>query len=323
LKEDNEWLTTTCLLALNSLIELFSAFFMDISFLLGEFLNLLVSCILQENESLARIGATCFLQLVMTNGAKFDEQMWSLVCNKLSHILENNSPSELTAKPLSEAQRHFSESSNGSESEAPRSPTMATAKALRSKCTVQLGLIEALNEIAFTHYLSLTTEHLSSLLDSLEKCYAFCILVNHDATIRLKTERLALVDLLLRKETTAVSCYLRVLFRMYGEKQKDSATRNQIAEPRLMTKCTEIITDYVTRIADNNKPENKKIISAYNQIIIQIIKGILDLYDEQLRSHTKTLYPLLCELITCDQSKDLRTLLRKVMLRIGQLHALI
>jgi len=110
---------------------------------------------------------------------------------------------------------------------------------------------------------------------------------------------------------------------MYGEKQKDSATRNQIAEPRLMTKCKEIITDYATRIAENNKPENKKIISAYNQIIIQIIKGILDLYDEQLRSHTKTLYPLLCELITCDQSKDLRTLLRKVMFRIGQLHALI
>ncbi|PRP78307.1 brefeldin A-inhibited guanine nucleotide-exchange protein [Planoprotostelium fungivorum] len=329
LKEDNEWLTTTCLLALNSLIELFSAFFVDISFLLGEFLNLLVSCILQENESLARIGATCFLQLVMTNGTKFDEEMWTLVCTKLSHILENNSPVELTSHS-SDFQKIVSDTPaspvivEGTEDISSRSTMVTTAKGLRSKCTVQLGLIEALNEIAFTHYLSLTTDHLSALLDSLEKCYAFCRQVNHDPTIRIRIEKYGLVDLMLRKETTAVSCYLRVLFRMYGETQKDSAKRNQLAEARLFTKCSEIITDYMKRFGDSAsvKVDNKKIITVYNHIIIQIIKGLLETYDEQLKKHTSSLYPLLCELILCDQSKDLRVVLRKMMIRMGTIHEL-
>ncbi|PRP79080.1 brefeldin A-inhibited guanine nucleotide-exchange protein 2-like [Planoprotostelium fungivorum] len=320
LKEDNEWLTTTCLLALNSLIELFSAFFVDISFLLGEFLNLLVSCILQENESLARIGATCFLQLVMTNGTKFDEEMWTLVCTKLSHILENNSPVELTSHS-SDFQKIVSDTPaspvivEGTEDISSRSTMVTTAKGLRSKCTVQLGLIEALNEIAFTHYLSLTTDHLSALLDSLEKCYAFCRQVNHDPTIRIRIEKYGLVDLMLRKETTAVSCYLRVLFRMYGETQKDSAKRNQLAEARLFTKCSEIITDYMKRFGDSAsvKVDNKKIITVYNHIIIQIIKGLLETYDEQLKKHTSSLYPLLCELILCDQSKDLRVTGKKTL----------
>jgi len=331
LKEDNEWLTTTCLLALNSLIELFSAFFMDISFLLSDFLTLLVSCILQENESLARIGATCFLQLVMTNGNKFDEEMWSLVCIRLSHILENNSPLELTTNSA-EFQKIISSDTPPStpvlkdnDIDGPkRSNVVTTAKGLRSKCTVQLGLIEALNEIAFTHYLSLTTSHLSTLLDSLEKCYVFCRQVNHDPTVRIRIEKYGLVDLMLRKETTAVSCYLRVLFRMYGETQKDSITRNEIAESRLFTKCSEIILDYMRRFGDSAsvKVDNKKIITVYNHIIIQIIKGLMEIYDEQLKKHTSTLYPLMCELILCDQSKDMRIILRKIMLRMGTLHEL-
>eukprot|EP01117_Protostelium_nocturnum_P012512 TRINITY_DN4612_c0_g1_i4.p1 TRINITY_DN4612_c0_g1~~TRINITY_DN4612_c0_g1_i4.p1 ORF type:complete len:1640 (+),score=303.31 TRINITY_DN4612_c0_g1_i4:223-5142(+) len=297
LKGDNEWLTTTCLLALNSLIDLFCSFFNEISFLLGEFLNLLASCILQENESLATIGATCFLQLVMTNGSRFDDAMWTLVCSRLAHILENNSPTELlvvsndtnssgtkTRLPTEDNERQI-EAEVENEMKQSKTNSTTSTKALRSKCTVQLGLIEALNEIAFAHYSSLTTDHLSSLLDSLEKCYAFCREVNHNPTLRSKIERSGLVDLLLRKETTAVSCYLRVLFRMFAETIKDSETRNQIAESRLLLKCQEVILDYIDRFGDSNpnKAEQKKIITAYNHIIVQILKGILELHDAQVR----------------------------------------
>jgi brefeldin A-inhibited guanine nucleotide-exchange protein len=234
LKEDNEWLTTTCLLALNSLIDLFATFFNDISFLLGEFLSLLASCILQENESLARIGATCFLQLVMTNGNKFDEEMWTLVCTRLAYILENNAPVELiqteqqqtgstTAANSGGDQKNGEQQfstiaiATGAQSQAPSSTTNVTtspaspaatkessvisksaetkmptavAKVIRGKCTVQLGLFEALNEIAFTHYSSLTTQHLESLLDSLERGYVFCRQANHNPELRAKVEKL-------------------------------------------------------------------------------------------------------------------------------------
>ena len=43
--EDNEWLTTTCLNALNSLVDIFSHFFSLISFLIDELFFLLVTCV--------------------------------------------------------------------------------------------------------------------------------------------------------------------------------------------------------------------------------------------------------------------------------------
>jgi hypothetical protein len=52
-----------------------------------------------DNESLARIGATCLLQLVMTNGFKFDGEMWTLCCDKFQLILDKNIPSELLSTP--------------------------------------------------------------------------------------------------------------------------------------------------------------------------------------------------------------------------------
>lgn len=48
-----------------------------------------------DNESLARIGATCLLLLGMGNGPKFTEEQWTLVCTKFSTILTSNIPREL------------------------------------------------------------------------------------------------------------------------------------------------------------------------------------------------------------------------------------
>lgn len=262
-KQDNEWLTTTCLPALNSLVELFSEYYITVSFLLNELLALLVSCILQgmlfcyeldlvafcitvvslcahlvvfhylllhhiDNESLARIGATCFLQLVMTNGPKFDEEMWGLVCASLSQILNKNTPKELLnndessngenqASPASPAppatpttstpEQHASGVSgqaNGDTSPRGRKshdqdgltrkqtiPIIAKQpntiyKAIKGKCTVQLGLIEAMNEIAFTHYPNLSTQHLITLVDSFEGCYHFYRDLNNNPLLKAK-----------------------------------------------------------------------------------------------------------------------------------------
>ena len=97
IKEDNEWLTTTCLSALTRLIDLFSFFFDRLRFLSDEYLVLLASCTLQENESLARIGATCLLQFVVANAGRWDSGKWWTICATFLHVLENNTCSELLA----------------------------------------------------------------------------------------------------------------------------------------------------------------------------------------------------------------------------------
>jgi hypothetical protein len=229
--------------------------------------------IAQDNESLARIGSTYFLQLVMTNGTKFNEEMWTSVCAKLQFILNKNSPEEvlkLMDQKQSEDKKDFPQSisseelmsdsgelpttplhqsqstpagvtptksplipgssstpnkrehrlsmdvtgaislqspltssistptkrvaqvlrptqsfevaskplTNSTEIQALKKSSQATkptppsaTKIARGRCTVQLGTIESLNEIAFTHYSHLTTEHLVILLDTLSACY--------------------------------------------------------------------------------------------------------------------------------------------------------
>jgi len=202
------------------------------------------------------------------------------------------------------------------------------SKLARGKCTVQLNFIESLNEIAFTHYSNLTTEHLVILLDTLNNCYR--ISPDKDILQVVKPPNAIsseILDLLIREETTAISCYFRLLFRMYAEAGKDSSERIAISEPRLTKKCHEVLTEYIqTGVDVNNKyannPEVEKVITAYWQIISQILKGILDLYDEQFMKHLAFFYPTMCELIV-SPSKDLRQVLRDIFTKVGKMKNLV
>ena len=95
LKEDNEWLTSTCLNALSLFVKIFSHFFNRVNFLLDDCLALLTSCILQENQHLASIGTTCLLQLVMLNGMKWTDNMWTRICFTIQYIITCNRSVEL------------------------------------------------------------------------------------------------------------------------------------------------------------------------------------------------------------------------------------
>ena len=118
LKEDNEWLTSTCLNALTLFVKLFSEYFDIVNFLLDDCLALLTSCILQENHHLASIGATCFSQLIMQNGKKWTPDMWKTICITIEFIIQNNRSIELLtiSKPssseISKENHHNNESDN-------------------------------------------------------------------------------------------------------------------------------------------------------------------------------------------------------------------
>jgi len=133
-------------------------------------------------------------------------------------------------------------------------------------------------------------------------------------------------DLLLRKEITTISCFLRVLLRMFSETEKDSSSRVEIAEKLLVLKCTEIISDYVRDAVDKDfhskEVEVKRVISAYTPIIVQILRGFLDFYDNQFDKHLTLFYPLLNELMLTE-SRDIRQVLRSIFLRIGKIRSII
>jgi len=243
-----------------------------------------------------------------------------------NHISENGI-SEQSETNSSQKSTRTSNTQDGTES-APTKRKTETQKAgldmklIRGKSIVQLSLVEELNNIAFTHYSSLTTDHLVMLLDSLQSCYNFSRTSNNNTHLQKELIKSGLRDLLIRKETTTISCYLRVLFRMYGETLKDSENRIAVSEDRLIKMCSEILVTYIqqNQILQNNiqipNTEIKRVATAYANIVVQILKGILDLYDAQFMKHLTLYYPLFCDLVLHD-NKDIREQLRFAFLRVG------
>jgi len=146
--------------------------------------------------------------------------------NKVS-LSDENSQKEGTQKTL-----HLSTALKSSKEDVNKGVKATNMKLVKGKCTVQLGLIEALNEIVFTHYSNLNTSHLETILGSLYSCYEFANVANNDSLLQSKLQKTGIQDLLLRQETMAIASYFRILFRMYAETVKDSERRSQIAQEK-------------------------------------------------------------------------------------------
>ncbi|VDL61592.1 unnamed protein product [Hymenolepis diminuta] len=87
----SEWLNTTCNHALYSVVDIFSQFFDKIAD------DLLVQRDekLQDHEQLARSGTSCLETIVLTNGAKFDAEKWTMTVNLLVDLFKTTIPHEL------------------------------------------------------------------------------------------------------------------------------------------------------------------------------------------------------------------------------------
>ena len=55
--------------------------------MLTQLLDLLVECVGQPNESVARLGCSCIKHLLTSSGPNFTEQMWSIACNGLKQAV--------------------------------------------------------------------------------------------------------------------------------------------------------------------------------------------------------------------------------------------
>ncbi len=86
---DNEWLSSTCLKAFQYLVSIYRSFFSRIAFLLPEYLELLCSCVMVDNnEMLAEYGSSCFLSLVLDNKASWSAAQLTTICRALLHMLK-------------------------------------------------------------------------------------------------------------------------------------------------------------------------------------------------------------------------------------------
>jgi brefeldin A-inhibited guanine nucleotide-exchange protein len=97
------WLSTTMIQALRHMITLFTHYFESLEWMLDRFLNLLILCICQENDTIARIGSNCLQQLILQNVAKFTAEHWTKIVGAFVELFDRTTAYELftAAAPLS------------------------------------------------------------------------------------------------------------------------------------------------------------------------------------------------------------------------------
>ncbi|TGZ85018.1 Sec7-domain-containing protein [Ascodesmis nigricans] len=96
------WLSTTMIQALRNLIALLTHYFDTLERLLDGFLELLVTCICQENDTIARIGSSCLQQLILQSVDKLQPEHWAKIVSAFVQLFETTTADALfTAVPIS------------------------------------------------------------------------------------------------------------------------------------------------------------------------------------------------------------------------------
>lgn len=100
------WLSTTLIQALRNMVALFTHYFDSLNGLLSGILGLMVSCICQENDTIARIGRSCLQQLILQNMSEFTDTHWHQVTEAFGTLFQLTTANELfESDPLKQGRR--------------------------------------------------------------------------------------------------------------------------------------------------------------------------------------------------------------------------
>ncbi|KZF23347.1 transport protein sec71 [Xylona heveae TC161] len=94
-EELSVWLSTTMIQALRNMITLFTHYFKSLEYMLDRFLELLILCICQENDTIARIGSNCLQQLILQNVTKFTDEHWNQTVGAFVELFDRTTAHQL------------------------------------------------------------------------------------------------------------------------------------------------------------------------------------------------------------------------------------
>ncbi|XP_053693432.1 brefeldin A-inhibited guanine nucleotide-exchange protein 1 [Sabethes cyaneus] len=161
-------------------------------------------------------------------------------------------------------------------------------------------------------YSYLNTPHLLQLIDCLLQSHRFAkkFNSNHDQRNVLWKAGFkgSLKPNLLKQETQSLACVLRILFKMYSD---ESRRRDwQDIEKRLIAVCTEAFDYFLSLQSEPHR-------DAWTSLLLLVLTRLLKMPDSRFAAHISSYYVLMCDLMCFDLKPELRTVLRRVFLRIS------
>uniref|UniRef100_A0A182IX62 Uncharacterized protein n=1 Tax=Anopheles atroparvus TaxID=41427 RepID=A0A182IX62_ANOAO len=161
-------------------------------------------------------------------------------------------------------------------------------------------------------YTYLNTPHLLQLVDCLLQSHRFAKQFNSNNDQRTVLWKAgfkgSLKPNLLKQETQSLACVLRILFKMYSD---ESRRRDwQDIEGRLIGVCTEALDYFLSLPSEPHR-------DAWTSLLLLVMTRLLKMSDARFAAHIASYYVFLCDLTCVDLKPELRTVLRRVFLRIS------
>lgn len=263
------WLSTTMVEALRSLVQLYTTFFDRLDHMLIGYLDLLSSCICQENDTLARIGSACLQQLVIENANNFERRHWTEVVKTFKYLFKTTTAEQLFSQSHEAVEEEtaaadiqtsvfdnagvpsLADSASIVETIPASTGTSTTNlvvppakkkefKALIVKCVLQLLLIEAVSELLNKNkkvYNAMPVAQIFELLQLLKDSWLFAKKFNSDRELRISLWKMGFMKQLpnlLRQEVASASGHVSVLLKIYGDRKLDDETNKDEIISRLI-----------------------------------------------------------------------------------------
>uniref|UniRef100_A0A674F3G7 SEC7 domain-containing protein n=1 Tax=Salmo trutta TaxID=8032 RepID=A0A674F3G7_SALTR len=161
-------------------------------------------------------------------------------------------------------------------------------------------------------YRYLTSDQLFKLLDCLLESHRFAKAFNSNNEQRTVLWKAGFKGKskpnLLKQETNSLACGLRILFRMYTDASRKAAWEE--VQRRLLNGCSEALAYFLTLTSESHR-------EAWTNLLLLFLTKVVKISNDRFKAHASRYYPLLCEIMQFDLIPELRAVLRKFFLRIG------
>eukprot|EP00850_Spirogloea_muscicola_P020805 SM000227S07451 [mRNA] locus=s227:195203:204622:+ [translate_table: standard] len=205
--------------------------------------------------------------------------------------------------------------------------TFHVSRTVRTKCYVQLLLLQALQVMQQQHWQQLDTSHKRQLLDSAQQMVDFAATYDSDIDLRQQMAQTSSdrpPPSLLRQEVESTELYLSALFKVVeeggradGQPQAESLAEE--AEGRLVQFCTQVLegASRLQSLEDSTRQaERQHAMLLRAPIVVMVLVAMSSMQAPLLKKHLEVLYPHCTRLICSDQLEVRKALGRLLQSRL-------
>lgn len=351
------WLSTTLIQALRNMIALFTHYFDTLNIQLDGYLNLLVSCICQENDTIARIGKSCLDQLIKQNMTKFDQSHWDKITDSFDQLFELTTAKELfKADPLNDTagngelaisenvdydeiqgESSFDVSASNGGPKVDRTPSSPKlVKSLRDneklqksrekstivvKCVLQLLMIETVaglfDEPLF--YSLVPLPNLLKLASFLENSYKFAKEFNDDYNLRVRLWNAGIIERLpnLLKQESSSAA---VYISIMVRLYCDDEKVSKEERDEISLKLIPMCVTIIQRYVVLDEVQQQRNITTWRPVVVEILQGYDALDEQDFIKNCPAMYDLVLQTLDKSAPVELRAAIKNFLTRVGSVY---